>query len=92
MKNIDRVCKVYGAKCINIHVILIMATGNKWYGKMFVSFLYRDSLLQFLTILLRIFEPLAIVCGCTARFVSDLIVYPKDIFRHDASHTKMSIK
>ena len=31
-------------------------------------------------------KPLAIFCGCTARFVSDLVGNPEDRFSHDAAH------
>ena len=30
-------------------------------------------------------KPLAIFCGCTVRFVSDLVVNPEDRFSHDMS-------
>ena len=31
----------------------------------------------------EIFKPLAIFCGCTARFVSDLVGNPEDRFSHN---------
>ena len=31
----------------------------------------------------RIVKPLAIFCGCTARFVSDLVGNPEDRFSHN---------
>ena len=34
---------------------------------------------------IRIFKPLAIFCGCTARFVSDLFGNPEDRFSCDAA-------
>ena len=35
------------------------------------------------TTLIRNFKPLAIFCGCTARFVSDLVGNPEDRFSHN---------
>ena len=32
------------------------------------------------------FKSLAIFCGCTARFVSDLVGNPEDWFSHNAAH------
>ena len=32
------------------------------------------------------FKPLAILCGCTARFVSDLVGNPEDRFFHNEAH------
>ena len=32
------------------------------------------------------FKPLAFYCGCTFRFVSDLVGNPEDRFSHDAGH------
>ena len=32
------------------------------------------------------FKPLAIFCGCTAWFVSDLVGYPDDRFSHNEAH------
>ena len=34
----------------------------------------------------EIFKPLAIVCGCAARFVSDLVGNPEDRFSHNEAH------
>ena len=36
--------------------------------------------------LLRIYKPLAIVCGYAARFVSDLVGNPEDRFSHNETH------
>ena len=35
---------------------------------------------------IRIFKPLAILCGCTARFVLDLVGNPEDRFSHNEAH------
>ena len=35
---------------------------------------------------IRNFKPLAIFCGCTARFVSDLVGNPEDRFSHNEAH------
>ena len=32
------------------------------------------------------FKPLVILCGCTARFVSDLVGNPEDRFSHNEAH------
>ena len=34
-------------------------------------------------------KPLAILCGCTARFVSDLVVNPEDRFSRNEAHLKV---
>ena len=36
--------------------------------------------------LIRSFHPQAIICGCAARFVPDLVGNPDDRFSHDAAH------
>ena len=38
------------------------------------------------TTLIRNFKHLAIFCGCTARFVSDLVGNPEDRFSHNEAH------
>ena len=35
---------------------------------------------------MRNFKPLAILCGCTARFLSDLAGNPEDRFSHNEAH------
>ena len=35
------------------------------------------------------FKPLAIFCGCTAWFVSDLVGNPEDRFSHNQAHIKV---
>ena len=47
-----------------------------------LCFHYRDSTISILP-KTKIFKPLAIFCGCTARFVSDLVGNPKDRFSRD---------
>ena len=37
-------------------------------------------------------KPLAIICGCTARFVSDLVGNPEDRFSHNEAHFIMIIQ
>ena len=41
---------------------------------------------NFSTIYIRSFKPLAILCGCTARFVSDLVGNPKTCFLMMRTH------
>ena len=41
---------------------------------------------------IQIFTPLAIFCGCTARFVSDLVGNPEDRFSRDEAHSLTGIK
>ena len=43
-------------------------------------FRYTDSTIPLLS------KPLAIFCGCTARFVSDLVGNPEDRFSHNDAH------
>ena len=38
------------------------------------------------TFLIRNFKPLVIFCGCTARFVSDLVGNPEDRFSHNEAN------
>ena len=45
-----------------------------------LCFRYMDSTIPLL------FEPLAILCGCTARFVLDLVGKPEDRFSRVAAH------
>ena len=45
-----------------------------------LCFCYIDSTI------FRNFKPLAILCGCTDRFVPDLVGNPEDRFSHDESH------
>ena len=35
---------------------------------------------------MRNFKPLAVLCGCTAWFVSDLVGNPEDRFSHNEAH------
>ena len=39
---------------------------------------------------IRNFKPLSIFCGCTARFVSDLVGNPEDRFSHNRSEAHIS--
>ena len=52
-----------------------------------LCFRYTDSTIPLVS-KFEIFKPLAIFCGCTARFVSDLIGNPEDRFTHDAAHIR----
>ena len=47
-----------------------------------LRFPYKDSTIPLLT-LSQFYKPLAIFFGCTAWFVSDLVVNPEDRFSHD---------
>ena len=49
-----------------------------------LCFRYIDSTIPLLP-KSEVFKPLAIFCGCTAEFVSYLIVNPEDRFYHDAA-------
>ena len=42
--------------------------------------------------IIRNFQPLAIFCGCTARFLSDLVGNPEDRFSHNEAHMMVLIK
>ena len=48
-----------------------------------LCFRYIDSTITLLHIIIQNFQPLAIFCGCTARFVSDLVGNPEDRFSHN---------
>ena len=51
-----------------------------------LCFRYTDSTIPLLPIKIRNFKPLAIFCGCTARFMSDLVGNPEDWFSHNEAH------
>ena len=40
---------------------------------------------------IRNLKPLAILCGCTARFVSDLVINPEDIVSYDAARSTLTL-
>ena len=48
-----------------------------------LCFHYIDSTIPLLRSYIRNFKPLAILCGCTAWFVSDLVENPEDRFSHN---------
>ena len=48
-----------------------------------LCFRYTDSTIPLLPKFIRNFKPLAILCGCAARFVSDLVGNPEDRFSHN---------
>ena len=50
-----------------------------------LGFRYTDSTIPLLPKFRKI-KPLAIFCGCTARFVWDLVRNPKDRFSHNEAH------
>ena len=50
-----------------------------------LCFRYTDSIVPLLP-KFRNFKPLAIFCGCTAWFVSDLVGNPEDRFSHKEAH------
>ena len=50
-----------------------------------LCFSYIDSTISLL-LQSEIFKPLAIFCGCTSRFLSDLVRNPEDRFSNDESH------
>ena len=47
-------------------------------------YLQNDAML--IHVKIRSFQPQAIICGCEARFVSDLVGNHDDRFSHDAAH------
>ena len=49
-----------------------------------LCFRYTDSTIPLF--LKSNFKPLSIFCGCTARFVSDLVGNPEDRFSHNKAH------
>ena len=53
-----------------------------------LCFRYTDSTVFYLN---PDFKPLAIFCGCTARFVSDLVGNPEDWFSQNEAHIKAGI-
>ena len=58
--------------------------GNREAGQR-LCFRYTDSAIPLLP-KYEIFNPLAILCGCTAWFVSDLVGNPEDRFSHNEAH------
>ena len=55
-----------------------------------LCFTYIDSTISPLFKSKDDFKPLAIVCDCTARFVSDLVGNPEDRFSHNEAHLTTS--
>ena len=55
-----------------------------------LCFRYTDSIIPLLS-KSENFKLLAIFCGCTARFVSDLVGNPEDRFSQNEAHLKISI-
>ena len=53
-----------------------------------LCFRYMDSAIPILS-KSEIFKHLAISCGCTARFVSDLVGNPEDRFSHNEAHMSL---
>ena len=49
-------------------------------AKLINAFVFATRIVQYLHFLKPNFKPLAILCGCTARFVSDLVGNPEDRF------------
>ena len=57
-----------------------------------LCFRYTDRTIPLLIYtLIRIFKPLVISCGCTARFMSDLVGNPEDWFSHNESQIIIGI-
>ena len=52
-----------------------------------LCFCYKDSTIPLLPE--QNFKPLAILCGCTAWFVSDLVGNPEDRFSQNEAHMEM---
>ena len=49
-------------------------------------FVFITKIVKLSTSLNQSFKPLAILCGCTARFMSDMAGNPKNRFSRDADH------
>ena len=54
-----------------------------------LCFRYTDSTLHKFTTYIRNFKPLAILCICTARFVSGLVGNPEDRFSHNEAPIRL---
>ena len=52
-------------------------------AKLIRAFVFATQIVQSFYFLNRNFKPLAIFCGCTARFVWDLVGNPEDRFSHN---------
>ena len=52
-------------------------------AKLIRVFVFATLIAQSLYFLNTYFKPLAILCGCTARFLSDLVGNPEDRFSHN---------
>ena len=50
------------------------------------DFVFAIRIVQSLYYIIRNFKPLAIFCGCTAWFVSDLVENPEDRFPYNEAH------
>ena len=59
-------------------------------AKLISAFVFESKIVQSLYLLIRNFKPLAIFCGCTAWFVSDLVENSEVRFSHNATQTIFS--
>ena len=55
-------------------------------AKLISAFVFATRIVQSLYFLNPNFKLLTISCGCTARFVSDLVENPEDWFSHNEAH------
>ena len=78
------------AFCISENKDADLLRGNREAGKR-LCFRYIESTIPVLSKSIY-FKLLAIFCGCTARFASDLVGTPKDRFSHNEAHIILHYK
>ena len=72
------------------HVFCICETkaADQVTAQLISAFVFATQIVQSLYFYNQNFKPLAILFGCTAPFVSDLVGNPEDRFSHDAAHVE----
>ena len=61
-------------------------------AKLISVFVFATQIVQSLYFLNTNFKPLAIFCGCTAQFVSELVGNPEDRFSHNEAQLSLVIR
>ena len=61
-------------------------------AKLIRAFVFATRIVQSLSFSFLNFKPLAILCGCTARFVLDLVGNPEDRFSHNEAHIASTVR
>ena len=80
-------------KEITLKLLMANKRASLWENRLFATvqlispFVFAIRIVQFLLNINQNVTPLVIFCGCTARFVSDLVGNPKPVFSQRGSNT-----